>query len=31
MAVETGCMPALKGMEDDKTLLENYPISKVLY
>ncbi len=31
MAIETGSMPAIKGMDKDQTLLKNYPIAKVLY
>lgn len=31
MAVETGSMPALKGMEKNEQLLSSYPIAKVLY
>ena len=31
MAVETGSMPALKGMEKNERLLSSYPIAKVLY
>ncbi len=31
MAIETGSMPAIKGMEKDQTLLKNYPIARVLY
>ena len=31
MATETGSMPAIKGMDEDETLLKSYPIAKVLY
>ena len=31
MAVVTGCMPAIEGIENDEVLLENYPIAKTLY
>ncbi len=31
MAVETGSMPALKGMESNPQLLASYPIAKTLY
>lgn len=31
MAVETGCMPALKGMESNDRLLSSYPIARTLY
>jgi multiple sugar transport system substrate-binding protein len=31
MAIETGSMPALKGMESNQELLSSYPIARVLY
>ncbi len=31
MAVDTGSMPALNGMQNNQTLLEQYPIAKQLY
>ena len=31
LAIKSGCMPAVKGMESNQELLESYPIAKVLY
>ena len=31
LAVKAGCMPAIKGMENNKELLEAYPIAETLY